>query len=254
MYLRMTYLLFYVLLYFFLFSIFFSVFFVIGEIKEATHALVFMLGGIFTRWKIPVAFHFTPNNVNGALLKPIVDQLVQKAEGAGLYIHSITSDMGPVNLAMWREFGNIGYNRNLKLIRHYIPHPVDNNRKLFFIADAPHLLKNLRTSLLNNKIIELPTEFLKTHNLSYPVVKCEHVNELIDIQENLQFKLIPRIGNQDMKCTTFNKMKVNKATNLWNRNVSSAMNFYATEKGKKEFETTAAFIEVISKWFTLITA
>lgn len=32
------------------------------------------------------------------------------------------------------------------------------------------------------------------------------------------------------------------------------MNFYAEEQGKKELNTTAAFIEVISKWFTLVTA
>lgn len=57
-----------------------------------------------------------------------------------------------------------------------------------------------------------------------------------------------------MTCSTFNKMKVNKATSLWNRNVSSAMNFYAEEKGKKELKTTAAFIEIVSKWFTLVTA
>jgi len=49
-------------------------------------------------------------------------------------------------------------------------------------------------------------------------------------------------------------MKVNKAKQLWSRNVSNAMKFYAKEKGKNEFNTTAAFIEIISKWFTLITA
>lgn len=53
--------------------------------KEATHALVFMLGGIFIRWKLPVAYHFTPNNLDGAILKPIVETIIQKAESVGLY-------------------------------------------------------------------------------------------------------------------------------------------------------------------------
>lgn len=224
-----------------------------GKIKEATHALVFMLGGIFVRWKIIVAYYFTSNNVDGTLLKPIVEQLIQKTESIGLYVHSVTSDMGPVNLAMWRAFGGIVCNRYSK-IRHYISHPVDINRKFFFIADAPHLLKNLKSALLNNKTIEVPTKFLETYNLSHPVVKCEHLNELLDIQENFLFKLIPKIRKQDMTCTTFNKMKVNKAKQLWSRDVSNAMKFYAKEKDKNEFNTTAAFIEIISKWFTLITA
>lgn len=72
----------------------------IGVIKETTHALVLMLGGVFVRWKIPVAYDFTPSNVNDALLKPIVEQLIQKAESVGLYVYSVTTNMGPVNLAM----------------------------------------------------------------------------------------------------------------------------------------------------------
>lgn len=95
--------------------------------------------------------------------------------------------------------------------------------------------------MLNNKIIELPPKFVQTYNLSHPIVKCEHLNELLGIQENLEFKLTPKIKKQDMTCNTFNKMKVNKATNFWSRDVSSAMKFYAEEKNKKEFNTTAAF-------------
>lgn len=49
-------------------------------------------------------------------------------------------------------------------------------------------------------------------------------------------------------------MKVNKAKNILSRDVSSAMHFYVEEKGRQELNTTAAFIQVCSKWFTLITA
>lgn len=215
-----------------------------------------MLGGIFTRWKIIAAYYFTPDSIDsidGAILKPIVQEIIEKAESIGLYIHSVTSDMGPVNLSMWRAFGGIGSNRYSD-IRNCIPHPVDSNRKLFFIADAPHLLKNLKSALLNNRIIELPTTFVNIHSLSSAVVECAHLDELVDIQENLHFKLIPKIRKRDIICTTFNKMKVNKAKNIWSTDVSSAMKFYAEETSKNEFNTTAVFIEVISKWFTLITA
>lgn len=99
-----------------------------------------------------------------------------------------------------------------------------------------------------------PQNFLKHTIYHISSVKCEHLNELLNIQENFLFKLIPRIRKQDMTCTTFNKIKVNKAKQLWSRDVSSAMKFYPEEKGKKEFNTTAAFIEIISKWFTLVTA
>lgn len=74
--------------------------------------LVLMLGDIFTRWKIPVAYHFTPKSVDGALLKPIIEEIIKKAESISLLVHSLTSDMAPVNLDMWKVFGGIVGNRN----------------------------------------------------------------------------------------------------------------------------------------------
>lgn len=219
--------------------------------KEVTHALVFLLGGIFTRWKIPVAYYFTPDNVDGTILKPIIENIIQKAEAIGLYVHSITSDMGPVNLRMWKAFGIGG--KYTKIINSIV-HPVNNKRKLMFIMDIPRLFKNLKNMLLNNKVIELPMTFIQTHKLSFSIVKYEHLEELVDIQENLQLKLIPKLKKQDIICTTFNKMKVSKAKNVLSRDVSSAIRFYAEETGKTELNTTATFIEVISKWFTLVTA
>lgn len=212
-----------------------------------------MFGGLFTRWKLPVAYYFTSDSLNGAILKPIILQIIEKAEAIGLLVHSVTSDMGPVNLSMWRAFENIVCSRYSK-IGNCIPHPIDNTRKLFFIADAPHLLKNLKATLINNKIIELPQKFVQTYNLSSSITKCEHLYELIDIQENLQFKFTPKISKKDISCSTFNRMKVNKARNILSQNVSSAMKFYAEEKKRPELNTTAAFIQVCSKWFTLITA
>ena len=58
----------------------------IGEIKDASHALVFMFGDIFTWWKLPVTYHFIPSSVDGAILKPIVEIIIKKTEAVGLYI------------------------------------------------------------------------------------------------------------------------------------------------------------------------
>lgn len=49
-------------------------------------------------------------------------------------------------------------------------------------------------------------------------------------------------------------MKVSKAKHVLSTNVSSALNFLAEEQNKKEYNTTAAFIDTVSKWFTLITS
>ena len=76
-----------------------------GNSRIATHALVFMLGGIITRWKQTIAYYFTPNSENGEVLCEIIIDLVRKTEQVGLRVHNITSDMGSVNAGMKRAFG-----------------------------------------------------------------------------------------------------------------------------------------------------
>lgn len=184
-----------------------------------------MLGGLCAQWKQIVAFYFTPNSLNGSLLKPIILRIIEQSEAIGLKVHSVTSDMGPVNRAMWKSFG-ISVNRH-STITNFIPHPIEENRKLFFLADAPHLLKNLKNSLLSNKIISIPETFRNAHNIEFPVVKSKHLDELLELQKNLEFKLTPKINVTDMKNSTFAKMKVNKAKNILSRDVSSALYFLA---------------------------
>lgn len=91
-----------------------------------------MLAGIFSRWKQVVAYYYTPNGFNGTNLKAIIETVIRKAESIGLYVHSITSDMGPVNQSMWKAFGNISSGK-FSLIQNSICHPIDNKRKLFFL-------------------------------------------------------------------------------------------------------------------------
>ena len=90
-------------------------------------------------------------------------------------------------------------------------HPLDNSRKLFFFVDAPHLLKNLRTGLVNNKIVILSQNFVEMYKLSSCVVKCSHIKELVAEQENVKFKLAPKLDKDTITITNFNK--INKREN-----------------------------------------
>lgn len=101
-----------------------------------------MLGGIFSRWKQIVSYHYTPEGFDGARLKPIIEHIIEKAEGIDIYVHGVTSDMGGVNRAMWRAFSHISAGKYSN-IQNAISQPIDDTRKLYFFADTPHLMKNL---------------------------------------------------------------------------------------------------------------
>lgn len=167
-----------------------------------------MLGGIFTRWKQIVAYYYTPDSINGACLKPIIEVIIEKAEAIGLYVHSVTSDMGAVNRGMWKAFSNISAGKHAK-INNSVTHPIDKKRKLFFFADAAHLIKNLKAALMNNKVIILPQQLVKSNTLSSDIVQFTHLEDLVNIQENLLFKLAPKLNKDVITPTSYNKMKVN---------------------------------------------
>lgn len=86
------------------------------------------------------------------------------------------------------------------------------------------------------------------------MVDCSLVKELAEFQENLQLKLTSKIKIDDFSNGSFNKMEVNKAKNLLSRDVSASLNFLAMQNFKKDYQTTALFIEVVSKWFMLVTS
>lgn len=122
----------------------------------ANHGLVFMLGSISSRWKQTVAYYFTSDSVKGHTLKAIVDDIISRAESLSIHIHSVTSDMGAYNKSMLASYkihcSSSGSMRNL------VPHPFEPELKLYFMADVPHLLKNIKQSLFNNKFITIPED------------------------------------------------------------------------------------------------
>lgn len=67
------------------------------QTETATHALVFMLGGITTRWKQTVAYHHTSNSTDEAVFKEIIFDIIQRAADISLHVEAVANDMGSAN-------------------------------------------------------------------------------------------------------------------------------------------------------------
>lgn len=218
----------------------------------ATHVLVFMLAGITSRWKQIVAYYFTSNTVDGSVFKDIINEIFKKTSELGVNILSITSDMGACNQALWRTLGIMaGRHRTIK---NSVENPLDSKKKVFFIADVPHLFKNVKAMLVTNKIIRLPISIQEKYNLPTDVIRVEHILDLIKYQEELNFKLVPKLTEEDLFPSHYDKMKVSKSTSIINHDVSSALKFIAEHKNRPDYLTTAWFIDQMEKWFYLMTS
>jgi len=86
-----------------------------------------MICGIFTRWKQIVAYYYTPDVFNGAILKEIILKIIERAELISLKVHSVTLDMGAANQAMWKAFEHISASKYSN-VKNSVTHPLNNSR------------------------------------------------------------------------------------------------------------------------------
>ena len=129
-----------------------------GHKGQATHALVFMLAGATTRWKQVVAYHYSGNSTDGAVYRPIILTILEAAASIGLHVVNITTDMGSPNRAMWKSFG-------VTYAKPWIEHPVEPHQRLYFMADVPHVVKNLKSALVNGHVITIPQDVVDKEKL-----------------------------------------------------------------------------------------
>lgn len=223
-----------------------------NEEGRATKALVFMLVGLNNRWKHVVGYHSTGNSFRSETLKHIIFQIIEKTEEIGFHVNFLTSDMGPGNVGLWRIIG-ISTGRFSKIINS-ITHPFDSNRSLYIIGDPPHILKNLKQALVSNGTIILSNHIVIKYNLPCDKIQLKHFYELINIQNDSELVLTPKLKVDDIRCNNFNKMKVNKAKHVFSNDVSSSFLLLADENNRPEYITTAWFVKIVSKWFSLTTS
>lgn len=134
-------------------------------------------------------------------------------------------------------------------------HPCDSNRKLWFIADAYHLLKNLRNHLTRGQTLYIPDDIVVKAGLSTNAVLSEPIRKLIEIDSKGYLKLAPHLKQTCVDPGHYEKMKVGPAYSLFNVDTGAALRILV-EKGllEKSALTTAWFIETVAKWFCIMTS
>jgi len=104
-------------------------------------------------------------------------------EVAGAHVVGITCDGASTNRTMWNSLGVLIiylstkyihiliYLFNLKVsakkddLKNYFENPFDASKKVYIFSDAPHLLKNIRNRLFQNKTLIVNIKII--YNLSF---------------------------------------------------------------------------------------
>lgn len=80
------------------------------------------------------------------LLYKLLIECISLSEKAGLRIDAVTCDGATWNRAMWDMFGVTKETVSVE-------HIIDENRRLWFLSDFPHLIKCLRNFLIQLGIV-----------------------------------------------------------------------------------------------------
>ncbi|KAM7314519.1 uncharacterized protein ISCGN_004303 [Ixodes scapularis] len=222
---------------------------------RATHAMVFMLGGMSSRWKQTVAYHLTGTSFCKLEMRNFIFTLIKECEFIGIRIDAIITDMGPGNQAIWSICG-IGATKHGKTSVS-CAHPCANgsDRQLFFIADAPHVLKNLRGHLVRGQLISIPDEIVERNKLPTSEVSLSYVRDVAQRDGTSALKLAPHLKDKHLDPNHYEKMSVSSALAVLNHSTGSAIRVLVKEgKMSPAAVTTAWFLETVYKWFRLMTS
>jgi hypothetical protein len=74
----------------------------------------------------------------------------------------------------------------------FVSHPCTSERRLYFLADPPHLLKNLWNCLLTHTL-ELDDDVVKKHSLPSRVIDAKYVKSLVDLQTGHSLRLANKL-------------------------------------------------------------
>ena len=223
-----------------------------GHSGAATHALVFMLGGISTRWKQTVAYYLTGNSTDGTVLCEIVKRIILACDNISLNVMAVTTDMGSINRAMWKMLGVVS---NKEKCSCSFPHPGHPGQSVYVFADVPHLVKNLRNHFVNGQDIVLPADVVKKFNLPTAVVCVKPVKLLVDYQSGKDLKPAPKLTEKHLEPSHFDKMKVSHAMAVFSKSVSAALHVMVdTGVYDQSALTTAWFVDIVNHWFDLMSS
>ena len=200
-----------------------------------------------------VAYHLTGRSTPGAALRSLVDAVVLKAHGIGLQVVNVTTDMGPSNQAMWKAY-NIGCSRDS--IASFCKHPVHADLKLHFMADVPHLVKNMCTALMRHKVFTINVEIAQEHNLPSNTVNVSHLIDLAQFQHDKDLKLAPNLSLDILTSSShFKKMNVGRALHIFSKSVSAGLRYLIeNEQRSTDYLCTAWFVELVDRWFDLMSS
>lgn len=199
--------------------------------KRATHALVFLIRGLYKNWKLPISYFLSRNSLDKNRLKDLVLYNLNSVISAGLIPKAIVCDQGTNNRGALSLLG----------VNEERPFFCVGGLKIFSIYDIPHLFKSIRNNWLTGDFKYCNKVF------SFNVIK--KIYELDS--SSTTAKALPKLSEKHLNPNNFEKMKCSLALQIFSNSVAAAIRT-AIETGQlqdPEARNTSDFIADLNNLF-----
>ena len=124
----------------------------------ATHALVLMFRPYKGNWVQPIACFASLNAASGQILHEIIVKAIVLLHNNNAIVKNLVCDGCTSNKLAMSMFGICGKQSRSKVEKDesfYLYHPIDPSIKIYWLFDAPHLLKCTRNHILKHKEVQV---------------------------------------------------------------------------------------------------
>lgn len=164
-------------------------------------ALVFMAKGIRTPWKQPLGYFLAYRGTPASILQDLLLQCCKSLVDAGLQPVAVVCDQGSQNVSLFAS-----------LVTTEETYTDIDGRRLFFLFDAPHLLKCLRNML-----------FKYDFRIGDHLVKSSYIRQAYEKDRTHEIRSIPKLNDRHFNLAFASKMSVKLAAHVFSNHCAAAM-------------------------------
>ena len=186
--------------------------------KYADHAMVFMIRGVFRKWKQPIAYFFTEHGMSTADITRNIKEIVTACQHIGLHIVGTICDQMSTNVKAIENLKQDSKARALRIGKEFRLTGFEiNGEEIIPLYDPPHLIKGLRNNLLEHDVSFQWKDFKGT--ASWKDIKLMYEADDGDYDT----KMLNHLTSAHIYPDKMNKMKVKLAAQILSRRVSSTI-------------------------------
>ncbi|KAI9565301.1 hypothetical protein GHT06_009089 [Daphnia sinensis] len=130
--------------------------------KLADHALVMMFRCYRSKWVRLIAVYATSSATTSIVIQNIVVKAMKALEKKGAVVTNVVCDGHPTNKGVHRLFGVSG---EMKNVTHYNKHPTNQDEKIYFLFDVPHIMTCIRNHIFTHKFVQVNTLLIRFRKL-----------------------------------------------------------------------------------------